>query len=138
MVRNYTTDEDLTLFSVNGTETFQTEGNQKFYYRYKIYVRYGLDANNQFVYTESDWYTFSYSGKVPTMAHRPNWIGINTASYVPTTNEAFVVEEYNSRNIVVFRSADGTKTIKFYLKDGTVEGSFKGVLMDMVIDGGTW
>lgn len=138
MVRNYTTEGDLTEFSVDGTERFETEGNQKFYYRYKIYVRYGLDANNQFVYTESDWYTFSYSGKVPTMAHRPNWIGINTANYVPTTNEAFVVEEYNSRNIVVFRSADGTKTIKFYLKDGTVEGNFKGVLMDMVIDGGTW
>ena len=122
----------------NETVQYEVEGNQKFYYRYKIYVRYGIKAGNEWVYTEGDYQTYSYSGKVPTMAHRPNWIGVNTASYTADTNEAFVVEEYNTRNIVVFRSADGSKVIKINLKDGTVEGNFKGKLTDTTIDCGSW
>lgn len=106
------------------------EKRDKFYCRYKIQVAYGFNISSERVYTSSDFQTLVYSNKQPTMAHRPNWVGINTSSYDPKKNEAFVVEEYNTRNMVVFKSADNTKIVKFNLTDGTIEGT--------TIDCGTW
>lgn len=149
MERTYTINSNLAEFQLDEQPQFEVNENAKIFYRYSISVRYGISISGEYVYTIGDYYINGFAGNVPTMSHRPHWIGINTNKYSPDTNEAFVVENYSTKNQVVLRSS--LKTIIIYLEEGKIEGydntteqviaSFNfgtGVIDKATINGGTW
>lgn len=118
--------------------SFTGFNGDRVFMRFTLYVSYALDSTRTvnplkglaFLQTQK---VFTYFGSVPTVSHRSHWVGINTNK--KEDNEAFVVENYQNKQYVVFRginpiNAQDTYTITFDLLTGSISGA--------TIDGGSW
>lgn len=137
------------------TFTDFSQSHAKVFYRFTLYVSYGLDSSNTdttfkgLAIVTSDTQTYVDVGSVPTLSHRSHRVGINTNSL--STNDVFVVENYSGSRYVKFRGTSTTNAGESYeITIDLIEGKISGTKSDgtsttsyllldgAIIDGGSW